>query len=143
MAEGEGEEEEEKEDGKGKEKRKGKRKKNILHVMHYAMIKRHQWFLTIVRWRLCCDIMSHIDIAGVIGPFSQTVAWMATVHSQEVTIDSPAWRGSHPIICRLLAEDTLHDLHAILDKTVRLLIVRAGHLVFDAPLIGDLLELRT
>ena len=86
---------------------------------------------------------SHIDMAGVIGSFCQTLARMATFHSQEVTIDMQAWRGRVLSSIGCLTEDSLHDLHAILHNTVRLWIVRAGHLAFDAPLFGELLELRT
>ena len=85
--------------------------------------------------------MSRIDMGGVIGYFCQTVARMVTSHSQEVTIDRQA-RGEVCILSFVgcFTEDTLHDLHGILHKTVRFWVVQTGHIVFDAPFIGELPE---
>ena len=47
---------------------------------------------------------SHIDTAGVIVSFCLTVARMETSHSQEVTIDTQAWRGRDPLLCHRLGK---------------------------------------
>ena len=90
--------------------------------------------------------MSHIDMAGVIGSFCQTASRMATFHRQEVTIDMQAWRGRDPLLCRLLCRGfaSRPSRNSPQDRsTVDSTDWSTGHIVFDAPFIGELPELRT